>query len=108
MRILEYIDFSGNQLSSKIPQSNSNLTFLSILNLSNNDLVGKIPSRTQLQRYNASSFTGNELCGAPLARNCTAYSIFNHQSGDQEKDGSENDEVNWFYVSMALGFFVGF
>ncbi|XP_044473140.1 receptor-like protein EIX2 [Mangifera indica] len=107
MSSLESIDFSGNQLSGEIPQSISKLTFLSVLNLSNNKLSGRIPSSTQLQSFSASSFTGNELCGPPLSNNCT---VSVPTSGDQnrgEKEGNE-DEVDWFYVSMALGFVVGF
>ena len=71
MRALESIDLSANQFDGEIPQSISNLTFLSFLNFSNNNLVGKIPSSTQLQSFDASSFTGNELCGPPLLKNCT-------------------------------------
>ncbi|XP_044473482.1 receptor-like protein EIX2 [Mangifera indica] len=107
MRFLESIDFSRNQLSGEIPQSISKLTFLSVLNFSNNKLSGKIPSSTQLQSFSASSYTGNELCGPPLSNNCT---VSVPTSGDQnrgEKEGNE-DEVDWFYVSMALGFVVGF
>ncbi|XP_044473173.1 receptor-like protein EIX2 isoform X2 [Mangifera indica] len=107
MSLLESIDFSRNQLSGEIPQSISKLTFLSVLNFSNNKLFGKIPSSTQLQSFSASSYTGNELCGPPLSNNCT---VSVPTSGDQnrgEKEGNE-DEVDWFYVSMALGFVVGF
>ncbi|XP_044473242.1 receptor-like protein EIX2 [Mangifera indica] len=107
MSSLESIDFSGNQLSGEIPQSISKLTFLSVLNLSNNKLSGRIPSSTQIQTFSASSFTGNELCGPPLSNNCT---VSIPTAGDQnrgEKEGNE-DGVDWFYVSMAPGFVVGF
>ncbi|XP_044473375.1 receptor-like protein EIX2 [Mangifera indica] len=107
MSSLESVDLSENQLSGEIPQSISKLTFLSVLNLSNNKLFGRIPSSTQLQSFSASSFTGNELCGPPLSNNCT---VSVPTSGDQnrgEKEGNE-DGVDWFYVSMALGFVVGF
>ncbi|XP_044473224.1 receptor-like protein EIX2 [Mangifera indica] len=102
MSSLESIDFSGNQLSGEIPQSISNLTFLSVLNLSNNKLSGRIPSSTQLRTFSASSFTGNELCGPPLSNNCTV-SVPNRGEKERNEDG-----VDWFYVSMALGFVVGF
>nr|XP_023920256.1 receptor-like protein EIX2 [Quercus suber] len=48
MRSLESIDFYMNQLSGQIPSSMSSLTFLNHLNLSNNNLTGKIPLSTQL------------------------------------------------------------
>ncbi|KAL5737683.1 hypothetical protein ACOSP7_030444 [Xanthoceras sorbifolium] len=102
MRALESLDLSGNKLEGEIPQSITNLTFLSFLNLSNNNLIGKIPSSTQMQTLNASCFIGNQLCGAPLPRNCTAT-----VPTPDDHHGNE-DEVDWFYVSMALGFVVGF
>ncbi|XP_075669240.1 receptor-like protein EIX2 [Castanea sativa] len=107
MRSLESLDFSVNQLSGEIPPSLSSLNFLSRLNLSNNKLIGKIPSSTQLQSLNASSFIGNELCGPPLTDNCT----LNDVNPNIENKGSKDTgglEVDWLYVSMALGFVVGF
>ncbi|KAK3199608.1 hypothetical protein Dsin_023023 [Dipteronia sinensis] len=102
MRDLETIDFSANLLSGKIPQSITSLTYLNHLNLSNNKLTGEIPLGTQLQSLDASSFNGNELCGFPL-KNCTVatYPTPRNENGTQH-------EVDWFYVSMGLGFVVGF
>ncbi|XP_031265021.1 receptor-like protein EIX1 [Pistacia vera] len=105
MRSLESIDFSTNQLSGEIPQSISELTFLSHLNLSNNNLKGKIPLSTQIQSFDASCFDGNELCGSPLLQNCTEIVPTPDFENKGEKDGNE---VNWFYVSMTLGFVMGF
>ncbi|KAL5804161.1 hypothetical protein ACOSQ3_030961 [Xanthoceras sorbifolium] len=108
MGALESLDLSGNKLEGEIPQSITNLTFLSFLNLSNNNLIGKIPSSTQMQTLNASCFIGNQLCGAPLPRNCTETvpTPDDHLGNEDDEDGE--DEVDWFYVSMALGFVVGF
>ncbi|KAH9669520.1 hypothetical protein KPL70_021820 [Citrus sinensis] len=105
MRSLESIDFSYNKLYGEIPQSTSSLTFLNHLNLSYNNLSGKIPLSTQLQSFDASCFLGNaNLCGSPLSKNCTE-----NVSVPQVENGDEDDEeVNWFIVSMALGFVVGF
>ena len=72
---MESIDFSMNQLSGQIPSSMSSLTFLNHLNLSNNNLTGKIPLSTQLQSFNASDFIGNKLCGLPLSNNCTINDV---------------------------------
>ncbi|KAH9651468.1 hypothetical protein KPL70_026755 [Citrus sinensis] len=105
MRALESVDFSVNQLSGEIPQSMSSLTFLNHLNLSNNNLTGKIPLSTQLQSFNASSFAGNDLCGAPLPKNCNEnVPIPEDENGDEDEDGVDY----WLYVSTALGFVVGF
>ncbi|KAL4595156.1 hypothetical protein ACB092_12G071200 [Castanea dentata] len=107
MGSFESIDFSMNQLSGQIPSSMSSLTFLNHLNLSNNNLTGKIPLSTQLQSFNASDFIGNKLCGLPLSNNCT----INDVNPNNENKGSKHNggvEVDWFFVSMALGFVVGF
>ncbi|KAM4092248.1 hypothetical protein ACB094_06G024300 [Castanea mollissima] len=99
--LVESIDFSSNQLFGQIPQSMSSLTFLSQLNLSNNNLIGRISSSTQLQSLNISNFFGNKLCGPPLTDNCTIKDI-------QPNIENKEHKLDWFYVSMALGFVVGF
>ncbi|CAL5337397.1 unnamed protein product [Camellia sinensis] len=104
---LESLDLSKNQIRGEIPPSMSSLTFLSYLNLSYNNLSGKIPLSTQLQSFNTSSFLGNKLCGLPLTKNCRV-------DGERPNVGNEGDsegvgsEVDWFYLSMAFGFVVGF
>ncbi|GLT34930.1 hypothetical protein SLA2020_094180 [Shorea laevis] len=97
-------------MSSSIPESTSSLTFLSYLNLSNNQLVGRIPSGTLLQLLNASSNVGNkQLCSLPLADNCSSVDG-NSVPSIQTKGGKHGNGVerNWLFVSMALGFIVGF
>ncbi|KAL7219690.1 hypothetical protein ACSBR2_012701 [Camellia fascicularis] len=104
---LESLDLSKNQIRGEIPPSMSGMTFLSYLNLSYNNLSGKIPLSTQLQSFNASSFLGNKLCGLPLTKNCSV-------DGEKPNVGNEGDsegvgsKVDWFYLSMAFGFGVGF
>nr|GMD69653.1 LRR receptor-like serine/threonine-protein kinase GSO1 [Ipomoea batatas] len=97
----------GNQISGEIPSSLSSISTLGVLNLSYNNLSGRIPSGTQLQGFNASCYTGNNLCGLPLPKNC---SVDDGQiSNKHENEGDDDsDEVDWFYVSMAIGFAVGF
>ncbi|XP_006452203.2 receptor-like protein EIX2 [Citrus clementina] len=105
MRSLESIDFSVNQLSGEIPQSMSNLMSLNHLNLSNNKLTGKIPSSTQLQSFDASSFTGNDLCGAPLPKNCAEnVSVSEDENGDEDEDEVDH----WLYVTFSETSFVYF
>ncbi|GMN44606.1 hypothetical protein TIFTF001_013800 [Ficus carica] len=105
MGALESIDLSLNQLSGEIPTSMSSLSFLSYLNLSCNSLRGRIPTGTQLQSFNASSFVGNDLCGPPLTKNCSTGGL---TSIVEDKSSKEGLTVDWFYVSMSLGFAVGF
>ncbi|XP_044473229.1 receptor-like protein EIX2 [Mangifera indica] len=99
MRSLETLDLSANYPFGEIPESMSNLTALSSLNLSNNNLIGEIPSSTQLQSFEASSFIGNELCGPPL-QSCTMIV----PNPEYENRNRNEHEVDWFYVSMTLGF----
>ncbi|TQE09993.1 hypothetical protein C1H46_004415 [Malus baccata] len=108
LRWLETLDLSHNHLSGQIPQSLSSLTSLSHLNLSYNNLAGKIPSGNQLQTLeDPSIYKGNLLlCEVPLSTKCPGDETF---TATDEKDSNEdgNDKL-WFYVSMVLGFTVGF
>ncbi|XP_049394976.1 receptor-like protein EIX2 [Solanum stenotomum] len=106
MKVLESVDLSENQLYGQIPQSFSSLSTLSYLNLSDNNLSGMIPWSTQLQSFDPTSFQGNKLCGLPLLVNCSLDgNIPNHKHEDDESD---KDEVDWFYISMAIGFALSF
>ncbi|TQD96221.1 hypothetical protein C1H46_018130 [Malus baccata] len=109
MAQLESLDFSMNQLDGEIPPSMTNLTFLSLLNLSYNNLRGRIPESTQLQSLDQSSFVGNELCGAPLNKNCSANGVMPPPTVEQDGGGGYRLlEDKWFYVSLGVGFFTGF
>ncbi|KAH0724597.1 hypothetical protein KY290_000412 [Solanum tuberosum] len=106
MKVLEFVDLSENQFYDQIPQSFSSLSTLSLLNLSDNNLSGVIPLSTQLQSFDPTSFQGNKLCGLPLLVNCSLDdNILNHEYEDDESD---KDEVDWFYISMAIGFALSF
>ncbi|GKV08995.1 hypothetical protein SLEP1_g20561 [Rubroshorea leprosula] len=108
MSSLESLDLSVNKLLGLIPESMSRLSFLSYLNLSNNQLTGKIPLSTQLQSFDASCYARNELCGLPLMNNCSKVNhvvLGTGNNGGKDMDGAN---VNWLFVSMALGFILGF
>lgn len=98
-----------NHLSGGIPGSLESLNFLSFFNVSYNNLEGPIPKSTQLQSFSASAFEGNpELCGPPLPNECRA-------TKGNEADDTNNQDVDielkttpWFYVSVVLGFTLGF
>ena len=104
MGSLESIDFSMNQLLGQIPSS---LTFENHSNLSNNNLIEKIPLGTLLQSFEASSFIGNKLYGPPLIDNCTTNVVKPNNENIGSK-GTLGLEVDWFYVSIAIVFVVGF
>ncbi|XP_034710219.1 receptor-like protein EIX2 [Vitis riparia] len=101
LKSLDVLDLSQNQLIGEIPSSLSEIDRLSTLNLSNNNLSGMIPRGTQLQSFNTSSYEGNPtLCGLPLLKKCPR----DKEEDDIQQDGNDM----WFYVSIALGFIVGF
>ncbi|KAB1203106.1 Receptor-like protein 12 [Morella rubra] len=111
---LESLDLSRNTLSGSIPQELSSLTFLSHLNLSFNNFSGKIPSGNQLRTLNdPSMYEGNSLlCGPPLSTKCL-WEGDDPQAmpidcvGRRKKIGEEVEAVS-FYISMVVGFIVGF
>ncbi|CAL9757967.1 unnamed protein product [Musa acuminata subsp. burmannicoides] len=103
---LESLDLSRNNFSGTIPSSLATLTYLAYLNLSYNNLSGEIPLSNQLQTFNASSYIGNpDLCGFPLNQRCKDNKTAQGQSNPNDRD---ENEMIWFYTSMAPGFVVGF
>ncbi|KAF3435148.1 hypothetical protein FNV43_RR22235 [Rhamnella rubrinervis] len=109
MKWLESLDLSMNKLVGQIPVSMTYLTFLSHLNLSYNNLSGRIPTSNQLQTI----YQGNVgLCGKPLQTNCSDDNGQNSTQGSEEEDKDSdvgNEFANLgFFISMALGFIVGF
>ena len=89
----------------------SSLTFLSYLNLSYNNLSGEIPTSTQLQSMEASSFIGNQLCGPPLTSRCKADNKTTQGAGDANNEDGEREseeEEYWFRLGICIGFGVGF
>ena len=109
LHLLETLDFSHNHLSGHIPQSLSSLTSLSHLNLSYNNLTGRIPSGSQLQTLNDLSIYMNNpsLCGIPLSTNCPGDDTFPAKDANDKNEDGNHDKL-WFYVSVVLGFIVGF
>lgn len=115
MEMLESLDMSRNQLSGKVPASMARLNYLGVLDLSDNKLSGKIPSSTQLQGFNASVYANNvELCGLPLRNICPGEERarvppFTGHGQDNESGEDEDKLITLeFYVSMILGFALGF
>ncbi|XP_068321636.1 receptor-like protein EIX2 [Pyrus communis] len=109
LRWLETLDLSHNHLTGQIPQSLSSLTSLSHLNLSYNNLSGRIPSGNQLQTLNDSSIymDNPSLCGVPLSIKCPGDKTFTIEGANDRNEDRDNDKL-WFYVSVVLGFIVGF
>ncbi|TYI03419.1 hypothetical protein ES332_A11G338500v1 [Gossypium tomentosum] len=106
MELMESLDLSMNRLNGEIPPSFSNLNFLNHFNVSYNNLTRQIPASTQLQSFENLSYVGSHLCGPPLTKNCTSKGT----PTDVANNGSnsEGSKVNWLYVSIVLGFVMGF
>ncbi|XP_057454262.1 receptor-like protein EIX2 [Lotus japonicus] len=113
MERLESLHLSRNYLYGRMPESFPNLSFLSYMDLSFNNLSGKIPLGTQLQSFDASTYIGNNgLCGPPLTNHCpgdatSSAKIPDKHATDEDKDKDELLTFG-FYVSLGLGFCVGF
>ncbi|KAL7219761.1 hypothetical protein ACSBR2_012762 [Camellia fascicularis] len=111
----KHLIFQTTIFRGPIPQSISCLTFLSHLNLSHNNLSGRIPLGNQLQTLDDSSIYANNplLCGFLLPTWCPGDEDHTSSSstsggGGSEDNGAKNDnEMLWFYVSMGFGFLVG-
>ncbi|KDP36592.1 hypothetical protein JCGZ_08359 [Jatropha curcas] len=109
LKQLESLDLSQNQLSGRLPASISNSNFLNTLNLSHNNFLGKIPSGTQLQTFNASTYSNNPaLCGSPLPQKCPEDNIHDSPSSHDDHDNQEDEFNKSLYLGMGVGFAVGF
>ena len=111
MQGLETLDLSCNHLIGPIPMSMASITSLSHLNLSHNLLSGPIPTTNQFSTFNDPSiYEANlGLCGLPLSANCTPPNNQNHKiDQDDKQDDEDGRYMTWFFLSMAMGFPVGF
>ncbi|XP_041025214.1 receptor-like protein EIX2 [Juglans microcarpa x Juglans regia] len=116
MHDLESLDLSRNELSGPFPENLSALNFLSHLNLSFNNLSGQVPYEKQLQTLNDPSiYEGNYLlCGPPLPNKCPGSETDPRGSpgegngeDDRDRKGILDSPIS-FYISLAIGFIVGF
>ena len=79
---------------------------LTMLDLSHNRLSGVIPTSTQLQSFNISSYEDNlNLCGLPLQKLC--------HDGLTQESFIESHQYSLFsnrgfYISVTLGFVISF
>ena len=106
---LESLDLSNNKLTGGIPmQLADSLTFLLVLNLSFNQLVGPIPYIKQFAKFSEGSYEGNKgLCGYLLkAEYRPADKRLPAPFEDiQSKSGPW---IDWNYLCVELGFVFGF
>nr|POE51006.1 mdis1-interacting receptor like kinase 1 [Quercus suber] len=115
---LHILDIAQNNLSGDIPNCFNNFIALvdhntsGTLELSFNNLTGRIPSGSQLQTLiDATTYKGNpSLCGSPLPTKCLGDETSDGPSitSVDDKQGGGDYERIWFYASIGLGFGVGF
>ncbi|KAK2632705.1 hypothetical protein EUGRSUZ_L01193, partial [Eucalyptus grandis] len=112
---LETLDLSSNNLSGPLPPSITALTKLNHLKLSYNNLWGRIPTANQFQTLNDPSiYEGNVgLCGIPLPELCPGdekqpQSPEDGGGNTKSEDGGDDLERLWLFLSIGLGFSVGF
>ncbi|KAL4378143.1 hypothetical protein GQ457_02G033930 [Hibiscus cannabinus] len=106
MELVESLDLSVNLLHGGIPTSFSNLNFLNHFNVSYNNLTGQIPTSTQLQSFDNFSYMPNHLCGPPVSKTCITKGVPTDGGDSEESNG--RSKVNGFYVSIVVGFVMGF
>lgn len=100
-------------LSGVIPWELTRLTFLEILDVSHNRLVGPIPVGKHFNTFDNDSFDGNlALCGAPLSEKCEKHST---PSSIQELANDEMTEedtklIDWVIRSLGCvtGLIIGY
>jgi Leucine-rich repeat (LRR) protein len=108
---LESLDLSSNKFTGDIPfQLAEGLTFLSVFNLSFNQLVGKIPQIKQFGTFLETSYEGNiGLCGFPLKEKCTREEPgLSLPTSKETHSNSRINAIDWNFLSAELGFIFGF
>ncbi|XP_061999351.1 receptor-like protein EIX2 [Rosa rugosa] len=109
LQSLDSLDISRNQIDGAIPTSLAQIDRLAYLDLSYNNLSGEIPTGTQLQTFEA-AFVGNpQLCGPPLHNSCSQEEASPGKANlVNQEDKKEVMSKLGDYISMVLGFVVGF
>ncbi|KAE8099175.1 hypothetical protein FH972_017179 [Carpinus fangiana] len=102
------IRLSINKLTGEILEELvDGLIFLSFLNISNNQLVGRIPEVKQFATFSEDSYTGNKgLCGFPLKVKCGGNVS---PPAPKSRDSSSTMLIgfDWQFIVTGLGFGVG-
>ncbi|KAK1363330.1 hypothetical protein POM88_038891 [Heracleum sosnowskyi] len=103
MLSLSELNLRTNMFSGSIPSTLCSLAKIHILDLAQNNLSGFIP-------HCLGNLSNPQLCGSPLETKCQISNHGDDEDNDQDPDDDEDDKyhVLWFYLSIGLGYFVGF
>ncbi|KAK9162001.1 hypothetical protein Syun_002903 [Stephania yunnanensis] len=111
---LDTLDLSSNSFEDKwgntpclvgeIPLELTSLTFLSVLNVSRNHLIGTIPSGRQFDTFPSSSFEGNSrLCGIQLQIDCNPNKSGNVAPPSDHANQSNDTNFDWIFAVAGYG-----
>ncbi|XP_016648234.1 PREDICTED: tyrosine-sulfated glycopeptide receptor 1-like [Prunus mume] len=106
---LTKLDLKSNSFTGTVPSLVSH-NLLKEFDALYNNLEGPIPTGTQLQSFNASTFEGNpKLCGAPLPNKCIPNKDMDADNKNNKDEGNGHHQLPWFYIIIVyLGFILGF
>ncbi|KAG8386394.1 hypothetical protein BUALT_Bualt03G0144300 [Buddleja alternifolia] len=108
------LDFGGltdsdTWFDGSIPDAFRNIPSLSHLDMSYNEIEGRIPSSTQLQSFDVSAYKGNSgLCGKPVTDTCPGDEVILNPQKTGDLDEEDTLITTGFYISLGLGFVFGF
>ncbi|KAG6418258.1 hypothetical protein SASPL_120459 [Salvia splendens] len=102
-------DIITRQVDGTIPEGPGELTFLVVLILSYNKLIGEIPKGGQVQTFSVGSFEGNPgLCGFGIPTSCGHTDDNGNGLTPREHDDlEEKGYIEWEYVCVAIGYYCG-
>ncbi|XP_017641386.1 receptor-like protein 9DC3 [Gossypium arboreum] len=104
MVALESLDLSYNKLGGRIPSELTKLTFLAVLNLSQNNFFGPIPVGSQFNTFDIDSYAGNlDFCGFPLSKKCGSEEERKPQTPKLVEDEDSSIPFIWKLVMMGYG-----
>ena len=101
--MLETLDLSSNQLEGKIPQQLTDLTSLEFFNLSHNHFVGCIPKGKQFNTFGNNSYSGNSEL-----RDCGGDETPHQRSPTNLQQDDDSDfESGFTWKAVCLGYGCG-